>query len=269
MADDVVDIAEIWPACIAELEDRLYPVNYRDLTELALSRLGLTREAVNWSRQIEDVRERFAKGPKHKREVGYTGPPSYLAFLQSWVRRDLQHSLLNNEKAVSIVANFPSSEEACFEALMRAPTMLTKTATSRVRRIRGLARGMLIQEHVTEYFRSRWPEYYHPPENDQQWDRWSDHDFKLVMGVKLWKVDVLGEHLEGGYGLARMKRAVDIHVLAKLAGNRLVIEGFCRGKALQQLQDFNWWDSSPIQPLLVYLNCQKAGIDYAELRRPV
>ncbi|MDZ4263818.1 MAG: hypothetical protein U1B30_15990 [Pseudomonadota bacterium] len=267
MANDVVAIEFLYPACVAELEDRLVPVNYRELTSMALARLGVSRETVNWNRQVEDVRERFADCPKHKDGAGYTGPPSFLAFLNSWIRTEAAPHLFNNDKPIVIESNFPSSEEACFEALMREPYMMTKTSTSRERRIRGLARGMLIQHHVCHYFRSRWPAFYVPPENEGKWTMPCDHDFKLIIGVKLRKIDVMGEHLDGRFGLSAWKRPVWIHILARLYENQLVLEGFKPGPQFSDKDQFDWWDSDSIRPLIVYLNCQKAGIDYTELRR--
>lgn len=265
MANDVVGMTEMFRACVAVLEDRLVPLHYAELTRLGLGRLGVSEQQVNWKRQIEDIREKLVQAGQY--DTAYTGEPLCLVLLQSWVRKEEALHLFNSAKPIVIDPNFPASEEACFEALMREPHMIKKTATSRERRNRGLARGMLIEQHVKDYFRLSWPDYYVPPDNDGKWDRPCDHDFKLRIGVRLRKVDVAGEHLDGHYGLSTRKRAVNIHVMARLSGNTLVLDGFSPGDEFSAREDVDWWHLNPIQPLVVYLNCQKVGIDYAALRQ--
>ncbi len=266
MADDTVPMPTMFPACVATLEEGLTPLHYAELTEQALDRLGVPKVAVSWHRQIEDVREKLAEA--ERLGTAYTGDPHCLVFLRSWVQRDESPRLFNNEKPVIIInANFPSSEDACVESLMREPYMLTKTNAPRERRVRGLARGMLIEHHVKDYFRRHWPAFYAEPDNERKWEQRCDHDFKLLVGDKLCKVDIAGEHLNGHFGSSPGKRGVNIHVMAKLYGDRLVLEGFSPGAHFVAREQMDWWDASPIQPLLVYLNCQKAGIDYATLKR--
>ncbi len=265
MANDTVPMPAVFSACVAEMEDCLLPLHYQQLTERALARLGIPKQAVNWHRQIEDVREKLVEAERFG--TAYTGEPQCLVFLRSWVRSDEPMLFNNIEKPVIIInANFPCSEEACIEALMREPYMLTKTSAPRERRLRGLAKGMLIEHHIKEYFRSRWPDFYVAADNERKWEMACDHDFKLLVGGKLCKVDIAGEHLNGRFGRSPGKRGVDIHIMAKLYGDRLVLEGFSPGSQFIAREHLDWWNATPIQPLLVYLNCQKAGIDYASLR---
>lgn len=265
MANDTVPMGILFPAGVAVLEDSLVPHHYADFTRLILKRLAIPEEQVNWRRQIEDVREKLVQAERYG--MFYTGEPLCLAGLRSWVRNETAVPLFNSAKPILINANFPASEAACLEALMREPYMLKKTNAPRIRRNRGLARGMLIEQHVKDYFRLSWPDYYVPPENEEKWDRPCDHDFKLHVGLRLRKVDVAGEHLDGSFGLSSGKTPVDIHLMARLTGNLLILEGFKLGDQFSEKEEFGWWDSNPIQPLIVYLNCEKAGINYAELRR--
>jgi hypothetical protein len=267
MANDTVKMPVFFEACLSVLEEAVVPIHYVRLTELALEKLEVPKDSVNWQRQIEDLREKLADAGR----LGcvYTGEPLCLVFLLSWVRREDTPHLFNNEKPVVIEANFPASEEACFEALMRQPYMLTKTSAPLERRNRGLARGMLIEHHVKSYFRTRWLEYYVPPENEGNWRKPCDHDFKLMIGLKLRKVDVAGEHMDGTFGLSAGKRPTTMHVMARRYGNSLVLEGFKPGTQFAEKDQVEWWDSMAIQPLVCYLNCQKAGIDYSALQAAV
>jgi len=262
MAHDTVSMPIMFPAIADVLRDALVPLSSPELTRRALESLGYTKDDVNWKRQVEDVRDKCLI--HHQHGTAYVGKPLAVGYLTSWVQLS-QGLLLNNERPVCLCAEFPLSEEAAFEALMRQPYMIQKTNAPKVRVYRARARGLLIEHHVSGWFKTHWPEYWRPPDNYGQWDRPCDHDFKLQVPGRTFKVDVAGKHLDGTYGLSHSKVATDIHILANLDGDQLLLEGFKPGQSFTEIVDA--WFSSPIAPLLVYLNCCRIGIDWGLLRR--
>lgn len=114
--------------------------------------------------------------------------------------------------------------EECFENALeeqkyRAPHMLTKVANTEAGRA-GQIRGLVIEHHVSAWFRKFYPLQYLDADNYQQWTQPCAHDFKLKISSRILRVDVAGPMKDGSFGSYRQKPSsdVDFHILCKAIG---------------------------------------------------
>lgn len=258
MAIDVLPFPDIFKACYQVLQEKLVPLHYVQLTELALQRLGLSRSDVNWQRQIEDVREKFVEAGRN--DTFYTGAPLCLAGLRWWFPIN-QLRLLRPTEGIIIEGNAQCGADGAFKALMRDPYMKIKSQAQIEWVKMSRANGLVIEEHVANWFKAKWPDFYQPPDNEGVWSAWCDHDFKLNIDGKVFKVDVFGQRLNGHYGNpGNGKRRVDLHLACKIVGQNVLWEAIYTSRTFDSLvfAEFGLWP----EMLVVFLNCKKAGIDY-------
>lgn len=135
------------------------------------------------------------------------------------------------------------------------------------KRVRGAARGKLIEFHVADWFRRKWPENYEHPPNRGRWSEVCKYDFSLRFGDRVYLFDVAGPGADGMYGppYGGGKKPVDFHVFGDLDNNSVLVCGFMTGKNFTErtLKEF----SGPLIWLIVYLNCAKLRIPYGDLLR--
>jgi hypothetical protein len=110
-------------------------------------------------------------------------------------------------------------DRAVYENKMRAPHMMTKYADTPARKA-GRLRGLIIEHHVSGWFRENFPDNYREPDNYQKWTEKCAHDFKLAINGKTYKIDVSGPRKDGSFGnySRKPKTGVDFHILAKPVG---------------------------------------------------
>lgn len=134
-------------------------------------------------------------------------------------------------------------------------------------RVRGAARGKLIEFHVADWFKRKWPENYGHPPNRSRWKEVCKYDFSLRFGNKVYLFDVAGPGQDGKYGppYGGGKEPVDFHVIGALSNDSVLICGFMTGKNFTErvLKEF----TGPLTWLVVFLNCAKLGISYGDLLR--
>ncbi len=105
------------------------------------------------------------------------------------------------------------------EQKMRSPYMRTKFADSEARR-EGQIRGLVIEHHVSGWFKQNFRRYYLEPDNYKQWTKMCPHDFKLKINGKIYRIDISGPRKNGTFGTYSEKPhyGVDYHILAKPLG---------------------------------------------------
>lgn len=110
-------------------------------------------------------------------------------------------------------------ENALYEQRMRAPHMITKYANTPARKA-GQIRGLLIEHHISGWFKKNYPEYYEDPDNYKQWTKICSHDFKLKLKDKIIYIDVTGPRKDGTFGsyTSKPKYGVDYHIIATPVG---------------------------------------------------
>lgn len=255
MTHDTLSMPILFRACREVADTSMAPMHYAELTRQAFLRLHIPTTSVNWKRQIEDVREKLLKAGQHG--FGYIAAPHCLAYLKEWLPRE---TMINPFQPVHVAATLEAGERAIFEALMRKFKDKTQARPKSI--AKGRARGLLIEQHVTCWFRTKWPDMVLPPDNEGMWERPCDHDFKLRVKGHILRIDVAGPKANGTYGKPKGggKAATDIHVIASIEGNEVVIHGFVPGKEYRDI--FTTWDTHPIARLVFWLNCNRLDIDY-------
>lgn len=105
------------------------------------------------------------------------------------------------------------------EQRRRAPHMMTKFANTDVRTA-GQIRGLVIEHHVSGWFRQRYPSGYLEPDNYQRWADMCSHDFKLKTPGGILYIDVSGPRKDGSFGAYDLKprHKVDYHILCRPIG---------------------------------------------------
>lgn len=110
-------------------------------------------------------------------------------------------------------------DNAIEERSARAPFMMTKFANNDARKA-GQIRGLVIEHHVSGWFKSNYPNYYLEPDNYRQWTKICSHDFKLKINVNIHFIDVTGPKKDGTFGSYdyKPKDGVDYHILCTALG---------------------------------------------------
>ena len=110
-------------------------------------------------------------------------------------------------------------DNAVYEQKMRAPYMFTKFADNAARKA-GQIRGLVVEHHVSGWFKLNFPKHYLEPNNYQKWTEICSHDFKLKFNSRTIFVDVSGPKKDGSFGSYDMKpkTGVDYHILCNPIG---------------------------------------------------
>lgn len=246
---------ELFSACVAVLNTELLPLHYKELTSKAVAYLGFDEEHFQMYRVSEDVRQ-WLPGRKGN-GVFYTGKPFYMMAKRSWFNTG-QLMLGNFEEPVEIPGSAPSGIDGAFNALMRHPYMQDHFGGNIERRNRARSRGLVVEQHVSDWFKAKYPEFYKPPSNYGNWKQPCSEDFILDIDGHELKIDVAGSNSNGTYG--GNKKSTDFHLLCDVHGHHVFWKAVTPGSK---------WGAhvmpetamSP-QRMLVWLNCAKHDVDY-------
>ena len=97
--------------------------------------------------------------------------------------------------------------------------MMTKFKNTPARKA-GQIRGLVIEQHVSEWFRQHFSDEFEEADNYRQWTIHCPHDFKLNVGGKIYPIDVSGPHRNGTFGSyeKKPKYGVDYHIITSAIG---------------------------------------------------
>lgn len=271
MANDVLSMTSFFPVCVSVLEEILIPIHYPELTELALNKIGIDRQDVNWKKQIEDVREKLLKEGRHG--TFYTYDPHFYGALKSWFEnKQLFLFNLDTTRPYEIKGSVSSGVDGAFEGLMRFPHMIQKNKSVPLdARAYGCARGLVIEHHVTSWFMQKWPDLILLPDNAKRWTDPCDHDFKIrhpETGYILL-VDIWGPNKRGLYTKPPAKKGTHLHLQCRIdqSGQNVIWESVIYGSLYNESDN----DISPIlgkspTQMIVWLNCLSQDIPYQHVR---
>lgn len=247
---------DLFRACSHVLDRELVPLHYRDLTRMALEYIGKSDDL---TKRAEDVREKL---PVDRRfGVFYTQRPLCYMAKRRWFPSS-QLDLLNvtaKTNPIRIEGSVSSGIEGAYVTLMRNPHMMAKVD------LRTRCRGLVIEQHVADWFQRTYPEFYLPPSNENLWEVPAADDFRLsIPGGGIIHVDVASPNRNGEYRLN--KRTTMLHLYAAIADNRrdVILVGTKLGDK---------WTGTILpehtnnpQRLIVWLNCLKRGVPIDELK---
>jgi hypothetical protein len=134
---------------------------------------------------------------------------------------------------------------------------------------RGRARGFVIERHVAAWFERRFESLYRHPDNHGRWTDPCDHDFKLDIGDKTYRVDVAGPDRYGKFRMHPRKPKADLHLLCRIDGKDVAWIGVETGQAFAELGEVDHLLVTSPHRMMVWLNCISAGIDYRSLLNAV
>ena len=187
----------------------------------------------------------------------YTGKPHRMVALRSWFKTE-QLPLLQLDFEI-IPGNASAGVRGAYECLMRSAHMLQKTTMER------RASGLVLEQHVALWFKKQWPTLYLPPDNDGQWDRPCDHDFKLNIRGRIVKVDVSGPRSNGTFGNpGNGKHRTDLHLICEIRDRDVWWLAVVPKETYNEVV-IPESGRSPLQ-MIVWLNCIQDGIDYEAVR---
>lgn len=245
-----------FPSAVEVLRESMTPMHYKQLTVRVCKKLGISpAPSVVLDKMAEDIREKLLAA--ERLGTFYVGAPFFCAGLTSWFRQEL---MVTPEDHVVIPPSMLAARVGAIDALNRAPFMIQKTNSSQDRLNRGRMEGKILEEQVSHYFRSNWPDFYLPPDNSGNFKRFCFHDFKLKVGNKTILYDVAGPGLDGTYRASTGKKPVDIHLLARFDGDSVRWESVVRGKDYEG----DLIPETGISPVryAVYLNCIHNNFPY-------
>jgi hypothetical protein len=141
------------------------------------------------------------------------------------------------------------------EALRRLPYMKVRNpAADHIARAMAAIDGHVVEHHVREFFRARWPGSYRPKTNARRFDRPAADDFSLLVCGRWYAVDVArsNEFYPPDWELHRDKmRGAGIRLIAFFDRSCVTIQGYLKGEG-----DLLY----PIERLIVRLNTGQMGI---------
>lgn len=110
-------------------------------------------------------------------------------------------------------------ENALEEQVNRSQYMMTKFADSPARKA-GQLRGLVIEHHVSGWFKQNYPNNYLEADNYRIWTQPCGHDFKLSNKFSVLCIDVSGPKKDGTFGsyYYKPKYGVDYHILCNAIG---------------------------------------------------
>lgn len=260
-----ISMRDLFPACVNVLSREMRPIHYGELTKIAMGKeLGIFNPDSNvngFRKNIENVREKLLQA--EQRGTFYTGPPLFAGALRSWFVSDAQLSMTLDY--IEIPGSAKAGSEGAFEALMRAPHMAIHNQslanTERLNRVR--SSGLVLEKHVTQWFKRQFPAFYGEAANHGNWMMPCSHDFTLTVEGRTFRIDVAGPDDKNSFGRRGRKHPTDIHLLCRINGDNCSWEGVVRGDGFQQSID----PESIFSPtaFVVWLNCNKQGIRYADV----
>jgi len=250
-------------------ESRLF--HYAELTDAALCELGVHQiSSSEREDKREDVREKMLLAGQY--ETFYTGKAcGSLTGLRWWfIQPQLEINTHSSEHPVDVEVNTPISIEAATEALFRVKHMKVKNSSVSDRvRYRALARGMIIEQHITSWFRKRYPEQFLHAANHQQYERWCNHDFRVSFGGRELEIDVLGPNRQEIFAMAPDKPLAQIHLLSEDHFGIVRMRGMVFNNHLRDLafaSNIHPQRTVPVQVLLIALDCAKNKRDYCAVK---
>ena len=249
-----VSMTVLFPACVDVLRSFQMPLHYKNLTKLAIKRLGITCHKRAFEKCSEDVREKLLRAGG--RGTAYIGAPLCYGVIRSWFISE--QSMLNFDE-IRIPGNATAGIAGAYEALMR-PMVQRKLSVPASIRNESKARGKVIEHHVYEWFKKQWPRLVLPPTNADKWQAPAADDFRLQIEGRMIAVDVFGPLRDGTYGNPYHKKPADIHLGCRVEGADILWHSVVPG---HQFTDtvIPALTRSPLQ-MVVWLNCVREGIDY-------
>jgi len=241
----------------------MFPLHYTEITRLALRIHGKNPDDMDpqvFKDQAEDIREKVLLAQQHG--TSYVGLPFYMGILREWIEHTAKQKTLFNKEAWSHIIHGSASAgmSAGVSLGMRLRHMTVRSGALDHVRVAAAAGGLVVEAHVSEYFRKMWPGFWRPPDNEGIWRTGCWHDFKLELPSDLWLVDVLGPELRSGIYNLRTKKPVDLHLAAKITGRDVLWQGWRQGKTMREPLPGEGF-MAPSR-LIVALNCAREGIDW-------
>lgn len=260
MIREELSMLDTFPACVSILERELRPLHYSELTKMALAAVGKNPAQVLWRKEIENVREKLLCAGQ--RGTFYIPSPFCMGALRHWFKLD---QLSFNLETVVIPGNASAGVAGGIEAWARSDYMeVHNSALKNTHYLKSLrVKALVLEKHVSEWFRENYPEFYSEPDNHGNYERWCNHDFKLSVYGKTYRVDVAGPDRNGDYGHRGKKPKTDVHLLCRLVGKNCLWDAVVRGDGFSQTV-IPETATSPTA-FLVWLNCAKNNIPYPEL----
>jgi hypothetical protein len=172
MANDTLPMPVIFKACDDILNKSIRPYYYKELTELALESIGVSINSVNITKQYEDVREKYCYRPG----VKYIPNPDCLIYLDKWISK---LNLINPFDPYFLPCDIKDAYKANFEGLMRSEHMENKHNIDIASRMKKRAKGLLIEHHVSGWYRRQWPLLFKEPNNKDIYNMACSHDLTV------------------------------------------------------------------------------------------
>jgi len=248
----------LFNACADILAAHRRPIRYDALTYMALKSLGISRNDADFNKEKENVREKMLIAGRYG--ALYTYKPLYCGVLAHWFTTSEQMEMLLD--VVHIPGSATAGSVGAMEALMRVEHMEVhnQALIGSELRMEALANGLVLEKHIAFWFDENYPDMYSDADNSGNWRRPCNHDFKLTVGKRTYRIDVTGPDRHGEHGKRGKKRPTDIHLLAEISGSECLWTGVTKGEHFVDRLD----PATVFSPVafLVWLNCHKHGIDY-------
>jgi hypothetical protein len=252
------------------------PTHYRKLAEHAWRALNWTprsedeaRQSAEHLRQPVDIRGAWDMGVLTTDRVGRRSRLIGLMYRTDWFDR-FQESLFSSGWNSEIEGEIDEDciTNALANAALRLPFMSDRLGASNARRAQRLARGFIVEEHVSQWFRRHYPTMWLPASNTERWSEASVDDFRMRLGHSICSFDVKrpisADGLTWGPAYVGQRLDADVYLLASAISSRWYLVGFATAREFRAGVDYH--RARPINRLVVRLNCKRDGVNYGTLK---
>lgn len=265
-------------AVIKYLSVKLCPAHYRTVYDSCAIHAARGVYSVNTD-QGEKLRQYYAE---HDRPDVAAFPGGFIG-LRRWFSDPRQAQLIQPPERVLIRGQCVVSYDAGFEQAKRQNYMQDKQndahTTHRHDRRR---RAALVESHVKDFFKYKYPEFYRPASNEGQYSQYAYDDFGLDYGDGFMLVDVKSWTNERGFMPDPKKNIMYLWadwISDKEKGDAVQLNGFISGawaRVVCEQGDKLWTVERnhvfSIDQFLVFLNMRRHNLDrklyIQHLRKP-
>mgnify|MGYP001611608816 CR=1 FL=1 len=265
---------DLFPACNDIMDEEIVPQDYTELTRKGLARIGCCADNGLLQDRAEKIRMALDTGrndcalvrlPDPTRTRGYR----VWAVKRSWFPEPWQRKMF--PPSIRIEARAQAAIRGGQDAAMRLPFMRTTLPgmERNPRRVYAAVLGFVIEHHVSDWMKARWPSLWQPPPNVGKWGQGGKWDFSMnIPGIEKQPTtfDVAGARDKDEKYSGKKSYKADYHLLARRVKDHFVFEGVVNGVNFhgEDVKSTRW--GSPLC-LVAWINCCVMGLGYETIRK--
>lgn len=276
-----LDLERTHKNLVSLLEKKLRPIHYKEAFNESKVWIHSSDAYSDKTDPAEKFRQRYAEHDHSDISFIVGG---FLA-LSRWFPTRHQMQLFAPDKTVDVEGNCVISFDAGYETAKREPYMLNKFGKGSQSWYERRRYGMLVEYHITNYFRNHYPQYFVEPSNKSDYTRPSKDDFILQTEWNRIVVDVKSvseyDSNRNDTFVVTDPNDIGVYIIGDFCErtNKTTMRGMTTGDIVRLLgeksdrrDDMYFVGTNhlwSVEPLLVMLNMADCSMKYAEYKQRI